>query len=273
MLFPDEDASKDLEWPGGCEDPRLVESPDGGYVCTYSAFDGGTSRLCVATSDDLRRWVKHGPAFGGGRHGRRWSKSGSIVTEVRDGRLVAARTSGRYFMYWGEGTCFAATSPDLVRWTPLEFDADADRSVAYDPARPGGPWRVTRLAAGRVLRPVLFPRRGRFDELLVEPGPPAVVTPSGVVLVVNGARLTAGSSADDVAVAYSPGQVLFDPCDLTAPVGRDLEPTAFGGPASDLRGQVHGVRFAEALVRFEGSWHLYYGMGDSRIGCATAPAA
>ena len=28
------------ESPGGCEDPRVVESPDGGYVATYTAFDG-----------------------------------------------------------------------------------------------------------------------------------------------------------------------------------------------------------------------------------------
>ena len=51
------------EWPGGCEDPRVVESPDGGFVCTYTAFDGKVGSLFVATSPDLRRWTKHGPAF------------------------------------------------------------------------------------------------------------------------------------------------------------------------------------------------------------------
>jgi predicted GH43/DUF377 family glycosyl hydrolase len=32
------------------------------------------------------------------------------------------------------------------------------------------------------------------------------------------------------------------------------------------------VCFIEGLVRFSGQWLLYYGMGDSRIGVATAPA-
>ena len=61
--------------------PRVVESPDGGFVCTYTAFNGRTACLFVATSPDLRTWRKHGPAFAGTRHASRWSKSGSIVTE------------------------------------------------------------------------------------------------------------------------------------------------------------------------------------------------
>jgi hypothetical protein len=52
-----------LEWPGGCEDPRVVESPHGGFVATYTAFNGKVPTVFVATSDDLRRWTKHGPAL------------------------------------------------------------------------------------------------------------------------------------------------------------------------------------------------------------------
>ena len=53
------------------------------------------------------------------------------------GRLVAARTNGRFWMYWGEGTGFAATSEDLVRWTPVEFDATRDRYLSDDPSATG----------------------------------------------------------------------------------------------------------------------------------------
>jgi len=53
VLFPADDAWQAWEWPGGCEDPRVVESPEGGFVCTYTAFDGKNGTLFVATSDDL----------------------------------------------------------------------------------------------------------------------------------------------------------------------------------------------------------------------------
>jgi len=112
------------EWEGGCEDPRVVEREDGTYVLTYTAFDGVTARLAVATSSDLVHWTKHGLAFGkaaGGRFKDLWSKSGSIVSALSpSGRLVAARIDGTYWMYWGESDIFAATSDNLVDWTPVE---------------------------------------------------------------------------------------------------------------------------------------------------------
>ena len=104
--------------------PRVVESPDGGFVCLYTAFDGRAGTLFVATSDDIRVWIKHGPAFAGTPYAMRSSKSGAIVTEVVGDRVVATRRNGRYWMYWGEGICFAAVSDDLVHWSPVEFDSD-----------------------------------------------------------------------------------------------------------------------------------------------------
>ena len=37
VIAPGDDRWQAWEWPGGCEDPRVVESPDGGFVCTYTA--------------------------------------------------------------------------------------------------------------------------------------------------------------------------------------------------------------------------------------------
>ena len=62
MLYPDEDACKVFEWPGGSEDSRVVGSEDGTYVMTYTAYDGKRPRLFVATSTDLFHWQKHGSA-------------------------------------------------------------------------------------------------------------------------------------------------------------------------------------------------------------------
>jgi beta-1,2-mannosidase len=268
VLFPGDDAWQAWEWPGGCEDPRVVESRDGGFVCTYTAFDGKNGTLFVATSDDLRTWRKHGPAFAGTPYVKRTSKSGAIVTEVIDGRLVASRREdGKYWMYWGEGVAHAATSDDLVRWEPVEHDATGDRHLTYDAASRA--WGIERVRGLRVLRPVLFPRRGRFDSLLVEPGPPAIATPDGIVLVANGANHWEHGDPSLPAFSYQPGQILFDPLDPASPVARSTEPF-LRAEGADERGQVDNVCFAQGLVRFEDRWLLYLGMADSRIGLAVA---
>ncbi len=268
VLGPGDDEWDAWEGAGGCEDPRVVESPDGQYVCTYTGFDGKSGTLMVATSRDLRTWTKHGPAFAGTPYARRSSKSGAILTEIADGRLVAARVDGRFWMYWGEGTCFAATSDDLVHWVPSRFDATGDRYLVYD-----GSWRVHRVAGHEVLRPLLFPRRHRFDSLLVEPGPPAVLTADGIVLVYNGANHWEHGDPWLPALSYQPGQALFDSADPTACIARTTQPFLRADTADERAGQVANVCFAQALVLYESEWRLYYGMADSSIGCATAPVA
>jgi predicted GH43/DUF377 family glycosyl hydrolase len=62
IFYPDEDFMKKYEWEGGTEDPRIVEGPNG-YVLTYTTYDGTVARLAVASSKDLIKWEKHGPAF------------------------------------------------------------------------------------------------------------------------------------------------------------------------------------------------------------------
>jgi predicted GH43/DUF377 family glycosyl hydrolase len=270
VIFPADDEWQAWEWPGGCEDPRVVESPDGGYVCTYTAFDGKNGALCVATSADLRHWDKHGPAFAGSPYAKRTSKSGSIVTEVVDGRLVAERRDGRYWMYWGEGTCHAATSTDLIRWEPVDHDATGDRYLTFDRTSAG--WGLERVAGQRVLQPLLFPRRGRFDSLLVEPGPPAVATADGTVLLYNGANHWENGDATLPAFAYQPGYALFDPADRAACIARTTQPFLRPEHDEEQHGQVDNVCFAQGLVVFRDHWYLYYGMADSRVGCAVASA-
>ena len=135
VLFPADDRWQAWEWPGGLEDPRLVQGPDGTFVCTYTAFDGKVGALFVATSPDLRTWAKHGAAFAGTASVRLPTKAGAVVTELRDGVLVAARINGHFWMYWGEGMVFAATSDDLVRWTPVDCDTAPDRYLTWDPTR------------------------------------------------------------------------------------------------------------------------------------------
>jgi len=274
VIAPGDDRWQAWEWPGGCEDPRVVESPDGGFVCTYTAFDGKVSCLFVATSRDLRHWEKHGPAFAGTPYVRLPTKSGAVLTALKDGRLVAARHGGKYWMYWGEGTIYAATSDELIRWTPLEIAAAPDRYLTWEPAAgaggPSGRWGTQRVPGAMALRPIVGPRRGRFDSLLTEPGPPALLTEAGVVLIYNGANHPRVGDPATPAFAYQPGQLLLDGADPTAVIARTQAPFLTIDPA-EAQGQVGNVCFAEGLVAWKGEWLLYVGLADSRLGVSTAP--
>src|SRR5260370_9287154 len=85
VLYPDTDAQRQYEWPGGVEDPRVVESDDGTYVLTYTQGNRDIPRLAAATSPDMISWTKHGPAFGrpaGGNDPRAESTSAAILSPL-----------------------------------------------------------------------------------------------------------------------------------------------------------------------------------------------
>ncbi|HWW40344.1 MAG TPA: hypothetical protein VNZ46_13595, partial [Pedobacter sp.] len=119
VLYPDRDTFMKYDNPGGCEDPRIVETKDGLYVLAYTSWNGKTARLSIAFSKDLIHWEKKGPAFARAYDGKflnYWSKSGSIVTKMEGGRPIAAKINGKYWMYWGEGFINLAWSDNLVDW-------------------------------------------------------------------------------------------------------------------------------------------------------------
>jgi predicted GH43/DUF377 family glycosyl hydrolase len=136
-------------------------------------------RLCVATSWDLVNWEKHGSVFMAAHQHKflnAWTKSGSIVVEpTADGRLVAARINGLYWMYWGENDIYVATSDNLIQWEPIL----SEKGGHYQ-GRAG----VDEEFAPKPLA-VLRPRKGKFDSGLVEPGPPAILRDDGILLLYN----------------------------------------------------------------------------------------
>ena len=49
--------------PGGCEDPRIVQTDDGLYVLAYTSWNYKIPRLSIAFSKDLFHWEKKGPGI------------------------------------------------------------------------------------------------------------------------------------------------------------------------------------------------------------------
>ena len=249
VMYPDKDNMKEYEWEGGCEDPRVTMTEDGLYVMAYTSWNRKVARLCIATSHDLVKWEKHGPAFAKAYNGRFkdiFCKSGSMVTTIKDGKQVLTKIDGKYFMYWGEHAVYAATSDDLVNWTPI-------------------------LDEKNELATVIKPRPQYFDSALTECGPPAILTDKGIVLLCNGKNQTNDSKRDKrfTAGAYCAGQILTDPKEPMKVLQR-LDVPFFRPMASfEKSGQyVDGTVFIEGLVFFKNKWYLYYGCADSQVSVA-----
>ncbi len=222
---------------GGVEDPRVVEI-SGRYWLTYTGYnnvdgigpDKKDAQLCLATSTDLIHWKRQGvimPAYKGNWNVG-WTKSGAILNE---------RIQDKYWMYYlgdaknQSSQMGLATSDDLLNWS----DATVE--------------------------PVLKSRPGTFDSRVVEPGPPPVLLPEGILLIYNG--------ADDNLI-YRTGWVLFDKEDPARVLARSDQAIFEPETGWEKVGQVPNVVFVEGLIREPGRWLFYYGGADKYIGVASA---
>jgi predicted GH43/DUF377 family glycosyl hydrolase len=257
VFFPDNDEQKKYEWEGGCEDPRVVENDSGVYYMTYTAYDGKTARLLVASGKDLLTWTKHGPAFSG-KYTDIWSKSGSIVSRYEKGKIIATKINGKYYMYWGDVNINAATSDDLVHWTPVLYENGEKPSIELRHNSKETP----------EIKIVFGPRPKKFDSDLVEPGPPAILTDSGIVLIYNSRNTQSVGDSSLAEGTYAAAQVLIDKNDPMTVLKRMDSWFMKPDKPYEISGQVNHVCFVEGLAQFNNKWFLYYGTADSKIAVA-----
>jgi predicted GH43/DUF377 family glycosyl hydrolase len=244
VLYPDNDGMIRYEWSGGVEDPRVVESGDGKYILTYTSYDGRTARLCLATSEDLMHWTKIGLVLDEEPYRDSWSKSGAIIARLDRGKIIATRIHGKYWMYFGDTDLFMATSEDLIHWKAVE-----------------------RKESGRFIE-VLHPRSGYFDSRLVEPGPYALLTEKGILLIYNSSNAAELNDPGLPAFTYSAGQALFDKDIPYKMIDRLDRYFIHPDKSYEKTGEVNNVCFVEGMVYFRGKWFLYYGTADSRVAVA-----
>ena len=248
VLYPSNDEFQKWDHPGGIEDPRVVETPEGNYIMLYTSWNKDIARLSSAFSTDLRTWVKNGPVFQKANNGKFldiWSKSGSMVTELVDGRLKAKKINGKYLMYWGELFVNLATSEDGLNWKPT-LGEDGELLHSFKPTV------------------------NDFDSHLTEPGPPAIYTENGILLLYNGKNLSGEGATNNVPEGtYCGGQVLFDKNNPEKVLERLATPFICPDLPHEISGQyAAGTTFIEGLVYFKDKWFLYYGTADSMVGLA-----
>lgn len=164
---------------------------------------------------------------------RHWTRLGPMLAQAdgtwsKSGAVLAQPLNGLYFMYYGDKAIHLATSPDARTWT-----AEAV--------------------------PVLAPRPGTWDEGGVEPGPPPILTPRGILLIYNGR---------DKNNVYAVGAALLDPGDPAHVLARSETPMLRAERPYELGGTVPNVVFVEGLVWKGGQLEVWYGGGDRVIGRA-----
>ena len=221
VLIPDKDFDR-----GGCEDPRVAKVGD-----TYFFFYVGNSRkyhasnICLATSEDLLRWRKHGPVLEA-REGA-WDSG-----QLKAGVIVPEKIDGRYIMYFmGEAEPWVsaigiAYSDDLYHWEePLN-------------------------------QPILLPRDGFFDFQGIEPGPNPVIIDEGILLIYN------GWGEDCI---YKSGGVLFSKEEPTKAMKRTDEPILNLSQDYGHKYRTGNHCVAEGLISHNNQWFLYYGAADRLV--------
>jgi predicted GH43/DUF377 family glycosyl hydrolase len=221
------------------------ERDDGTYIMTYTAYDGKVARLCVASSTNLVKWIKHGLVLQG-KYVDSWSKSGAIVAKQVGEKIVARKINGKYWIYFGDTDLFLATSDDLIHWQPVVDENQKFKSI-------------------------LQPRKNYFDSRLVESGPYALLTDKGIVLIYNGMNLDVGGDSTIAKGAYCAGQALFDKNDPSKLIDRLEKNFLRPDKPYEISGQINQVCFVEGLVPFHGKWFLYFGTADSKIAVAVSP--
>lgn len=248
VLYPKSDVFSQFDYPGGVEDPRIVETEEGWYVIAYTSWNYKVPRLSIAFSKDLINWEKKGPAFAKAHEGRfrdSATKSGSIITKMVNGKPLAVKINGKYWMYWGEHLVNLAWSDNLVDWSPILDDNNELKAVAR-------------------------PRNGKFDSDLTECGPPAVMINDKIYLFYNGKNATDDRASKDLPKGmYSVGQMVFEGAHPETLIARSEAPFLKPSLPHEVTGQYQaGTTFAEGLVLFKGKWFLYYGTADSFVGVA-----
>ena len=252
VLYPDNDSMLKYEWPGGCQDPRIVKTDQGKFMLTYTSWDGKLARLSVAISDDLLKWEKKGLAFSkyaGGKYCDTWTKAGAIVCRKEGDQFIATKINGKYWMYFGEYGLCIASSLDLINWDVIE-----DKS--------GKPMVILPLIPGK------------WNSYVTESGAFACITEKGILMLLNQGTRDGLRDFGLKGSVWAMGQVLFDKSNPTRVLARTKKD--FFHPERHYEIQYNGengggnsnVTFIEGLIWLRNEWRFYYGCADSFVASA-----
>lgn len=165
----------------------------------------------------------------------KFQKIGEMIHGEKSGAIVQDfKYEDNYVMYYGDSNIKLAYSKDLKNWD----------------------------LKGEVMKP----RENYFDSMLIEGGPPPIVTDEGILMIYNSAKKGGKYKGDSTILYYSPGYALFDKNDPSKLLYRSEEPIIVPEEYFEDYGKVNYVIFVSGLVNFKDKWLMYYGGADKSIG-------
>ncbi|MFA4669434.1 glycoside hydrolase family 130 protein [Pyrococcus kukulkanii] len=217
--FPEPVIEPEYSWEAKGVEDPRVVKLGKKYVMTYTGYDGKVARLCLATSKNLLSWKKHGPIFDD------FPENYLRPREwTKSGAILPVKVNGRYIMYFGDSNIWIAYSKDGKTW---EYSG----------------------------KPILRPG----NLLLVEPGPPPLLTKEGIVLFYNSA---------DKSLVYKVRVAVFDKKNPERAIWKSENTILEPEYPWEKFGHVNNVVFLEGLVEDNERTLFYYGAADRYVGLA-----
>jgi beta-1,2-mannobiose phosphorylase / 1,2-beta-oligomannan phosphorylase len=257
---------------GGVEDPRITWVPSlDVHVMTYVAFGPFGPRPAVAISHDLVRWTRFGPLQ------FEYEDALGIDLNLYPNKDVVffpgpvPDQDGRpsYAVIHRPMWEFGFTRTDEVAALPAgTVDPRASIWISYVPEEAV----LADISALTRPRGHRFVAGSKFDweSLKVGAGPPPIRVEEGWLLIHHG---VAGTISDDpfvpqTDVFYSAGALILSDADPSQVVARTPGPLLWPETADELVGTVGNVVFPTAIESVEGTYYVFYGMADAKIGVA-----
>ncbi len=258
---------------GGVEDPRITWVPVlDAHIMTYVAYGPLGPRPALAVSKD---------------GGETWDRLGPLLFGFDD----ELDTDLNLF-----------PNKDVVYFPEIVPDPDGRPSFAvlhrpmwdFSFVRPGEPaplpagiiddrasvW-ISYIDAEEVKKDISAltrPRGHRFlagpefpwEALKIGGGPAPLRVDEGWLLIHHGVtgEIVSGGFTPQQNVHYVAGVMLLDPSDPSKVLARGAQPVLEPATVEETQGTVSNVVFPTAIEQIEGTYYVFYGMADSKIGVA-----
>jgi beta-1,2-mannobiose phosphorylase / 1,2-beta-oligomannan phosphorylase len=256
----------------GLEDPRITKIADKFYMA-FTAYDGITPRLNIATSKNLVDWQRTGNALSDWQ----FEKAGGKYIKWRDGKPVL-------FPQPNEWSKSGGIFPEKIKEEYLMLFGEYH--LWFAKSRDGKKWKADN-------KPFLSARQGNyFDNIYVEMGPPPIRTEKGWLVLYHGI---------DKKASYQLGYLLLDLKNPRKILYRSRQPIFSPQKHREMRGIIDilpgGLKKMELMttsklnaflketekkrfmpriifccgaVVISDKIKIYYGINDTYIGTATA---
>ena len=251
VLFPET-----AEESQGVEDPRIVKIDDT-FFLTYTAYDGHNALGALATSTDLKGFVKYGviaPHIGSREFAAAAKKCG-------DAHVKYFRLDQSSPLMWDKNLVFFPRKI-LGKFALLHRIRPGIQLALMDDPReiPPGYWGDY---FGEFTSHIVMDPRYEHEMSYLGPGCPPIETPEGWLIIYH-------SVFDTIeGYVYVACAALLDLQDPTKEIARLPYPLFVPDREYERHGEVNNVCFPTGTILRHGKLYIYYGAADDKIACAS----